>query len=274
MTLSQTDFTYVAGLVRQRSSIDLQPGKEYLVESRLTPVARTAGEPDLEGLITRLRRGDEKLAASVVDAMTTNETSWFRDGHPFDAFTNTLLPQVAKNNPTGPMIVWSAACSSGQEAYSLGMLLLDWLPTQGGRGVQIFGTDISQSMVDRASAGRYSQLEVNRGLPARYLVRHFEQQGREWKVRDQLRALTRFDRGNLTQPQPGIPPCDVVFLRNVLIYFDLATKRQVIQQVRRALRPGGFLVLGGAESALSLDDSFRRMEIDKAVVFQHGGAHP
>ena len=273
MTLSQADFSFVAGLVRQRSSIDLQPGKEYLVESRLTPVARTAGDADLAALISRLRRGgDESLTSSVVDALTTNETSWFRDGHPFDAFTNTLLPQVARNNPTGPITVWSAACSSGQEAYSLGMLLLDWLPTQTGRTAQIVGTDISQSMVERARAGRYSQLEVNRGLPARYLVRHFEQQGREWAVRQQLRMLTRFEFGNLTQPQRGVPPCDVVFLRNVLIYFDLPTKRQVIQQVSQQLRPGGFLVLGGAESALSLDDSFRRLEIDKAVVFQYGGA--
>ena len=152
------------------------------------------------------------------------------------------------------------------------MLLLDWLPSQSGRSAQIIGTDISRSMVERARAGRYSQLEVNRGLPARYLVRHFQQQGREWEVREQLRALTRFEHGNLTQPQPGVPPCDVIFLRNVLIYFDLATKRQVIQQVRRSLRPGGFLVLGGAESALNLDDSFSRLEIDKAVVFQHGGA--
>ncbi|MFI7586944.1 CheR family methyltransferase [Spongisporangium articulatum] len=272
MNLTQADFSYVAGLVKQRSSIDLQPGKEYLVESRLMPVARNSGESDLASLVARLRRGDEKLTAAVIDAMTTNETSWFRDSHPFEAFTKTLLPQVVQDNRTGPITVWSAACSSGQEGYSLAMLLQEWLPTQPGRTARIIGTDISASMVERARAGRYSQLEINRGLPARYLVKHFEQHGREWQVRESLRSMTRFDVGNLTQPQSGVSSCDVVFLRNVLIYFDLATKRQVIQNVRRSLRPGGFLVLGGAESALSLDDSFRRLEVDKAVVFQHGGA--
>ena len=273
MSISQTDFTFVAGLVRQRSSIDLQPGKEYLVESRLAPLVRDGGDADMNALMTRLRHGDERLVAAVVDAMTTNETSWFRDGYPFEAFTRTLLPMVAANAPGAAVNVWSAACSSGQEAYSLGMLMLEWLATQPGRTARIYGTDISSSMVERARAGVYSQLEVNRGLPARYLVQHFDQHGREWVVKESLRSLTRFEHGNLTRPQPAVPQCDVVFLRNVLIYFDVDTKRQVIQQVRRSLKPGGFLVLGGAESALNLDDSFTRLEIDKAVVYQNSADH-
>jgi chemotaxis protein methyltransferase CheR len=269
--ISAPDFQYVAGLVRQRSAIDLQPGKEYLVESRLSPVAREIGERDVTSLVARLRRGDEQLAAAVIDALTTNETSWFRDAHPFHAFSRRLLPDIASTSPSKQVTVWSAACSSGQEAYSLAMLLLDWLPLRPGFSARIIGTDISTKMVERARRGRYSQLEVNRGLPAAYLVKYFEQEGREWVLKPAVRSMTRFERGNLASPAYGVPTADIVFLRNVLIYFDIATKRTVLAHVRRVLRPGGFLVLGGAESTLSLDSAFQRMELDKAVVFQHLG---
>jgi len=269
--ISAPDFQYVAGLVRQRSAIDLQPGKEYLVESRLAPVAREVGERNVQALVARLRRGDDKLTVSVIDALTTNETSWFRDAHPFQAFSRRLLPEVAATSTSKQIMVWSAACSSGQEAYSLAMLLLDWLPMHPGFSARIVGTDISTKMVERARGGRFSQLEVNRGLPAAYLVEHFEQVGREWVLKPAVRAITRFEHGNLAAPAYGIPTCDIVFLRNVLIYFDIATKRTVLSHVRRVLRPGGFLVLGGAESTLSLDSAFQRMELDKAVVFQHLG---
>jgi chemotaxis protein methyltransferase CheR len=269
--ITAPDFQYVATLVRQRSAIDLQPGKEYLVESRLAPLAREAGERDVASLVARLRRGDDSLAASVIDALTTNETSWFRDAHPFQAFTRRLLPEVAETSTSKQLTIWSAACSSGQEAYSLAMLLLEWLPMHPGFSARIVGTDISAKMVERARSGKYSQLEVNRGLPAASLVKHFEQQGREWVLKPHVRAMTRFERGNLAMPAYGVPTADIVFLRNVLIYFDIPTKRTVLAHVRRVLRPGGFLVLGGAESALSLDTAFQRMELDKAVVFQHLG---
>jgi chemotaxis protein methyltransferase CheR len=271
MTLSHADFTYVTSLVRQRSAIDLQPGKEYLIESRLAPIARAAGDRDLAALVERLRRGDPRLSDSVVDALTTNETSWFRDGYPFQAFTKTLLPEAAAHAAGRQVTIWSAACSSGQEAYSLAMLVLDWLPSNPGFSARILGTDISATMVERARSGRYSQLEVNRGLPARYLVEHFDQDGRDWVLRPHVRSMTRFDHGNLAQPASSLPPCDIVFLRNVLIYFDLPTKQAVIRNVRRVLRPGGYLVLGGAESALALGDAFQRLALEKAVVFQHTG---
>jgi len=269
MSLSAADFSYVTEMVRQRSAIDLQPGKEYLVESRLAPIARSVGEIDIAGLVGLLRRGDERLGEAVVEALTTNETSWFRDASPFDAFSRHLLPEVSA--PGRPVTIWSAACSSGQEAYSLAMLLLDWMAAHPGHSAQIIGTDINQRMIDRARAARYSQLEINRGLRAPYLVRYFEQQGREWTLHADVRALCRFERGNLAQPPVGIPPCDVVFLRNVLIYFDVGTKRAVLRHVRQVLRPGGYLVLGGAESTLSLDDAFQRMELAGAVVFKHTG---
>jgi chemotaxis protein methyltransferase CheR len=270
VSLVQSDFAFVTTVVRQRSAIDLQPGKEYLVESRLAPIARSIGERDVAGLVARLRRGDEKLSEAVVDALTTNETSWFRDTHPFQAFSQHLLPELQRAG-SRTVTIWSAACSSGQEAYSLAMVLLDWLPAHPGVTAQIIGTDISQRMVDRARAARFSQLEVNRGLPAQYLVKYFDQIGREWVLRPAVRALTRFERGNLAQPALGMPQCDIVFLRNVLIYFDLETKRVVLGHIRRVLRPGGYLVLGGAESTLNLDGTFQRMELGKAVVFRHTG---
>lgn len=270
MTLPATDFSYVTQMVRQRSSIDLQPGKEYLVESRLAPIARSLGEKDVGGLVARLRHGDAQLTDAVVDALTTNETSWFRDSHPFDAFAQHLLPEVAKAS-NHQLTIWSAACSSGQEAYSLAMLLLDWLPAHPGFTARIVGTDISQRMVDRARSARFSQLEVNRGLRAPCLVKHFDQVGRDWVLRQPVRDLCRFERGNLALPTTTVPPCDIVFLRNVLIYFDLDTKRTVLSHVRKVLRPGGFLVLGGAESTLNLDEAFQRMELGRAVVFRHTG---
>ena len=271
MTLQATDFSFVTQMVRQRSSIDLQPGKEYLVESRLAPIARSLGEKDVAGLVARLRRGEPGLTDAVVDALTTNETSWFRDSHPFDAFVQHLLPDVAGTSATKQITVWSAACSSGQEAYSLAMLMLDWLPTRPGYSARIVGTDISATMVERARAGRYSQLEVNRGLRAPYLVKYFDQTGRDWVLRPQVREVCRFERGNLAQPATNVPTCDIVFLRNVLIYFELDTKRTVLSHIRKVLRPGGFLVLGGAESTLNLDDAFQRTELGRAVVFRHTG---
>jgi chemotaxis protein methyltransferase CheR len=271
MSLPSSDFTFVTQMVRQRSSIDLQPGKEYLVESRLAPIARALGEKDVAGLVARLRRNDDGLGDAVVDALTTNETSWFRDAHPFDAFTQHLLPDVVKTSTTRQLTIWSAACSSGQEAYSLSMLLLDWLPQHPGWTARIIGTDISQKMVDRARAARFSQLEVNRGLKAPYLVKYFDQNGRDWTLRQPVRELCRFERGNLALPATNMPQCDIVFLRNVLIYFDLDTKRTVLSHIRKVLRPGGFLVLGGAESTLNLDGAFQRMELGRAVVFRHTG---
>jgi chemotaxis protein methyltransferase CheR len=271
VTLQATDFSFVTQMVRQRSSIDLQPGKEYLVESRLAPIARSLGEKDVGGLVARLRKGDAALSDAVVDALTTNETSWFRDTHPFDVFTQHLLPEVVKTSASRQIVIWSAACSSGQEAYSLAMLLLDWLPAHPGHNARIIGTDISSKMVERARLARFSQLEVNRGLRAPYLVKYFDQVGRDWVLRPAVRDLCRFERSNLALPPTNVPTCDVVFLRNVLIYFDLETKRVVLSHVRRVLRPGGFLVLGGAESTLNLDETFHRQELGRAVVFRHTG---
>ena len=268
MGISAPDFAYVRGLVRQRSAIDLQPGKEYLVESRLISVARAAGADDLSSLVSRIRAGDERLQEAVVDAMTTNETSWFRDVHPFDAFTSQLLPEIATTSQSKEIVVWSAGCSTGQEAYSLAMLLLDWLPAHPGFGARIIGTDISRSVIERAQRARYSQLEVNRGLRAPQLVAHFDQVGRDWVLREQVRRLCRFQQGNLVEPLLGLPMCDVVFLRNVLIYFDDAARKRFVSQLYDNLNPGGYLFIGHSESLHNISRAFKLVHFPGALGYK------
>ncbi len=270
MSISAADFTFVTQMIKQRSSIDLKAGKEYLVESRLTPLARQRGE-DLNALIGALRRGDESLRESVVDALTTNETSFFRDHKPFQAFSKHVLPEVAKQARNKQLNLWSAACSSGQEAYSLAIMLHEWSLTNPGWTIRILGTDISETMVNRSRAGTYSQIEVGRGMPAAQLVKYFVQNGREWTIKPHLREMCRFERANLAALPPSGLQHDVVFLRNVLIYFDMDTKHRVLGHVRKVLRPGGFLVLGGAESTISMDGAFQRMELEQATVFRLAG---
>jgi len=266
MTVTAADFGYVSTLVRQRSAIVLEPGKEYLVEARLLPVARAAGLGSVGDLVAQVRRAPAAaLAERVVEAMTTNETSWFRDVHPFALLTDHLLPALAVSRATERRIrVWSAASSTGQEAYSIAMLLSDWLRGRPGWSATILGTDLSQEVVDKARAGRYSQLEVNRGLPAPMLVRHFVRSGTEWQVGDGLRRMVEFRTLNLAAPFPALPSFDVVFCRNVLIYFDTATRRQVLDRIVRTMRPDGALLLGAAETTMSLGTSLERVQVDRA----------
>jgi len=266
MTVSASDFGYVSTLVRQRSAIVLEPGKEYLVEARLLPVAREAGLGSVGDLVARVRRAPTApLAERVVEAMTTNETSWFRDVHPFSLLTDHLLPQLAVSRAAERRVrVWSAASSTGQEAYSIAMLLTDWLRTKPGWTASILATDLSQEVVDKARTGRYSQLEVNRGLPAPMLVKHFARSGTEWQVREELRRMVEFRTLNLATAFPSMPAFDIVFCRNVLIYFDTGTRRQVLDRIVRTMRPDGALLLGAAETTMSLGTNLERVQVARA----------
>ena len=271
MTVAATDFAFVSDLVRRRAAIVLEPGKEYLVEARLLPLARKVGADGVAGLVGLLQRAPESgpLHAQVVDALTTNETSWFRDRHPFDAITDHVLPEVvARSRPDRVLRVWSAASSTGQEAYSLVMAVTDRLAAHPGWRLDVLGTDLSAEVLEQAKAGVYSQLEVNRGLPAPMLVRHFERHGAAWRLKDPLRRDVTFRPMNLAVPFPVMPPMDVVLLRNVLIYFDVETKRKVLAQVRRVLAPGGYLFLGAAETTLNLDDAFTRVTLGRATAYR------
>lgn len=267
MTLASDAFVFVADLVRRESAIVLEPGKEYLVESRLMPLARAAGCTDVDGFVSRVRTsGSVADRAAIVEALTTNETSWFRDKEPFDVFVATVLPELmARTTARRKIMIWSAACSSGQEAYTLAMLMAEHALPQGWQ-VEIVATDIAPGMLERTRQGRYSQLEVGRGLPAPMMVKHFTRVGPHWQVSDQLRSMVRVQHLNLAAPFPPLPVFDVVFLRNVLIYFDAATKRSVLGRVRQVMDPDGYLFLGGAETTLGVDDTWTRSPLGRLTV--------
>jgi chemotaxis protein methyltransferase CheR len=267
VTLAPDTFTFVADLVRQRSAIQLEAGKEYLVESRLLPLARDAQLPTVDAYVRVLRSVPRQLEYDrVVEALTTNETSWYRDVAPFKALTDHVVPELLAARPgTSSLKIWSAACSTGQEAYSIGMTLLDSAPNL---RVQITATDLSEEVLTRGRAGRYSQLEVNRGLPAPMLVKHFTRSGTEWEISQRLRSMVMFSKNNLLHAPPAGGPFDVVFLRNVLIYFDLATKRDVLRRARSVVRPGGYLFLGAAETTIGIDDGWERIPVGRSSVYR------
>ena len=228
-TLPADDFSYLSQLMHERAAIVLEPGKEYLALSRLDPVAREMGVGSVAALVEVLR-GEESSSAlhdQVIDALTTNETTFFRDFNPFESMRSDVLPElIERKQRTRTLAIWSAGCSSGQEPYSIAMAIREYFPELLTWQLSILGTDISGSVLDRARRGRYGQLEVNRGLPAHLLVRHFTRAGMEWEIEEPIRRMVRFQRHNLVDAWPAMPPFDLVFMRNVMIYFDVETKRE------------------------------------------------
>jgi len=268
MSLSAHEFQFVSILVRREASIVLEPGKEYLVEARLLPLARKAGLASVTEYLLRAQSPSNRVDRDcIVDALTTNETSWFRDREPFSALIDMVIPQLVKSRgPSRSMRVWSAASSSGQEPYTLAILLKENLPP--GWTYEILGTDISTEMLARAERGRYSQLEVNRGLPAPLLVKYFTRAGPEWEIAAPIKKAVSFKRLNLAAPFPPMPTFDVVFLRNVLIYFDVETKRAVLKRIRSLLKPDGWLFLGAAETTMGIDDGFERVVTGRTSAYR------
>ncbi len=262
MPVSAVDFEYVRQLVYDRSAIALDDTKHYLVEARLAPVVARAGFASVTDLVSSLRSGCESLCDDVVAAVATNETSFFRDLHPFEALRDVVIPEVLASNG-GRLRMWSAAASTGQEAFSLAMVAEELEPRI--PEVSILATDLSEAVLAKARSGRFSQIEVNRGLPARLLVRHFERHGREWQLKPDLLDRVTFRALNLARPFHDVPEMDVVFLRNVLIYFDDARKAEVLDRVAQVLRPGGFLFLGASETTYGIDNSFERLLVGKAM---------
>jgi len=258
--LAEQDFRYIQDLVRERAAIVLEPGKEYLAVTRLDPLVRRAGLGSLSELVAALREGrTSALHEEVVDALTTNETTWFRDVHPFESLRTHVLPDlIERKRLSRTLCIWSAGCSSGQEPYSVAMLVRDEFPELDGWQISITGTDVSAGMLERAQAGRYGQIEVNRGLPAHLLVKHFRRVGVGWELDAGIRSMVRFQRQSLMEPWTNLPPMDLVLMRNVMIYFDVATKREVLGRVRDVLAPHGYLLLGSAETTLHIDDAFQR----------------
>jgi len=269
MTVTALEFDYIRELLYSRAAIVLDDGKEYLVESRLQPLARRLASGSIPMLVQRLRvESLNALHNEVVEAMTTNETSFFRDRYPFEAISQHVLPALTVMRGGAPLTIWSAACSSGQEPYSLGMLVHEKFPQLLSGRLRFYASDISTSMLSRAAEGRYSHLEVNRGLPAPLLVKYFERRSVDWEIKDSVRRMVEFRQMNLAAPWAPLPPMDVVFMRNVMIYFDTDTKRAILERLRRVLKPDGFLFLGAAETTLNLDDSFERVMFDKATCYR------
>ena len=271
MTIEAGDFAFVQKLVMDRAAIVLNESKEYLVESRLTALARKKKLDSLGALLAEAKNGKQNgLLDEIIDAMTTNETSFLRDVHPFEMMRKIVLPDlIRKRQVEKKLHIWCGASSSGQEPYTIAMMLREhFWETLRDWSVVFIASDLSTEMLDRSRAGSYSQLEVNRGLPAPLLVKYFDKDGSNWQVRDEIREMVDFRQINLVKDWPTMPPLDLVLMRNVLIYFDVPTKKKVLARVRERMRPDGYLFLGGAETTLNLDDAFERVQGDKAGCYR------
>ena len=269
--LSSADVTFLQAVVLERSAIVLHETKQYLLVSRLDPIVRAEKIGSIADLVTALRRDPRgRLESLVIEAMTTNETSFFRDIHPFTAMADEIIPEIlAERGPANGLTIWCGASSSGQEPYSLAIMIADKFPSLiSTNRLRIIATDIAPGMVERTRAGRFTQLEVNRGLPVRQLVQFFQQNGNEWVANPEIRKVMDTRVVNLIAPWQAMPKCDIVFLRNVLIYFSVETKRMILERIRReVLRPGGHLFLGSSETTLNIDNAWTRRGVGRSISY-------
>jgi len=268
------DFDFVAKMLKERSGLIITTDKAYLLESRLTPLARKRGLKGLDELLSSLRTAGEDLLREVTEAMTTNESFFFRDMKPFDQFKAMVLPQLLQNRAGQKSFrIWSAACSSGQEAYSLAMILKEEGARLAGWRIEIIGTDISIEMLEKAKAGLYSQFEVQRGLPIQMLVKYFKKNNEMWQIDPAIRAMVQYKPFNLLHDLKPLGQFDVVFCRNVLIYFDQPTKTRVLESISRNMPDDGLLYLGGAETVLGISDKFKPVPDQRGIyAVSRGGA--
>lgn len=261
MGLELEEFEYLRQFVAQHSAILMDADKGYLAESRLTPLAYREGLESVGDLVSLVRRtAFGGLHRKVLDAMMNNETWFFRDHLPFEALRRVIIPElIAERAATRNLSFWSAASSSGQEAYSIAMLLAEEFGGLPGWNISILGTDLSSAILERAREGRYSQLEINRGLPARYLTKYFTREGPDWILSTNIRNMVEFRELSLAEHWGGLPKFDVVFFRNVLIYFEVEKKREIFRRLPTAMKPDGYLVLGAAETTYGLSEAFARI---------------
>lgn len=269
MPISTTDFDSVRTLVEREAAIVLGDEKRYLVETRMEMLARSLGLT-LEALIQRVRTTvDAELRRRVVEAMTTNETWFFRDGHPYDALRDHVLPQLIEARAASRRLyLWSAACSTGQEPYTLALLLREHFPQLAGWHVTLLATDLDRTALDRARRGRFTELELKRGMPPHLAARYFRRDGEAWVIDEAVRRMVEFRPLNLKDPWPALPTMDLVLVRNVMIYFSTETKRGILQRVRKTLRPDGFLLLGSSETTHFLDDSYVAEQYGSSVCYR------
>ena len=255
--MTPLDYEFLRKFLKDRSGLDLSADKQYLVESRLIPLARKAGLPGIAELVAKIKSGSDALTSDVVEAMTTNETFFFRDKIPFDHLRQTILPALAQARANRRALrIWCAASSSGQEPYSIAMCVKEFAGLAGWR-VEIVATDLSQEVLEKSKAGIYSQFEVQRGLPIQLLVKYFKQTGELWQLSADIRAMVQHRQLNLLQDFSHLGTFDVIFCRNVLIYFDQETKAGIFDRLARMLESDGVLVLGAAESVVGISDAFK-----------------
>jgi chemotaxis protein methyltransferase CheR len=269
--VNQPDYEYLRKLLREHSGLDLSADKQYLIESRLLPLARKSGMADISELVQKLKGGSGAFVTQVVEAMTTNETFFFRDKVPFDHFREAIMPEILKARANRKTVrIWCAAGSTGQEPYSLAMCLKEMGATLNGWRVEILATDLSQEVLEKSKAGIYSQFEVQRGLPIQMLVRYFKQTGELWQINADIRAMVQHRQLNLLHDFSQLGTFDVVFCRNVLIYFDQDTKVNIFARLARVMEPDGFLVLGAAETVVGLTDVFKPLQ-DRRGLYRPSG---
>ena len=269
------DFDRIRTMVRQQTGIVLEENKRYLIESRLSTLVRKEGIESIDALLSQLRVGGSlcELHGKIVEAMTTNETSFFRDGHPFEALRRFVLPELLRLRAKEKRLrIWCAAASTGQEPYSLAMLLREQFATSLlGWNVQILATDFSPVVLDVARRGRFNAIEMSRGLTVPYQSKYFRQVDAEWEIHESIRAMIEFRSLNLIGTWPAMLPYDLILLRNVLIYFDLATKQAVLRHAKTLLRSNGYLFLGGAETTLNIDAGYVRETVGDSVCYRPRG---
>ncbi len=265
--MNAADFDLLASILRQRSGLVLSRDKVYLLESRLVPLARRRGLAGLDEFVAKVRLGgDESLLRDMTEAMTTNESFFFRDIKPFEVFRRETLPNLLEARAHRRQIrIWSAACSTGQEPYSLAMMLKEEAAKLAGWRVEIVATDLSAEVLEKAKVGLYSQFEVQRGLPIQLMLKYFAQVNDLWQIDAGVRAMVSFREANLLDDLSTLGQFDVVFCRNVLIYFDQDTKRAVLERIGRLMPPDGVLYLGGAETVLGICDNFKPLPGQRGV---------
>ncbi|WP_438275322.1 CheR family methyltransferase [Nitrobacter sp.] len=256
--MTPLDYEYLRKFLKDQSGLDLAPDKQYLVESRLTPLARKAGLSGISDLVQKMKNGAGALIVEVVEAMTTNETFFFRDKTPFEHLRDTVLPALAQARAARRSLrIWCAAGSTGQEPYSIAMCLKEYGPALAGWRTEIVATDLSNEVLEKSRAGLYSQFEVQRGLPIQLLIKYFKQVGELWQINADIRAMVQHRQLNLLQDFSHLGTFDVIFCRNVLIYFDQETKVSIFQRLAKRMESDGFLALGAAETVVGLTDAFK-----------------
>lgn len=256
------EFQFLAQLLKQRSGLVLGEDKTYLIESRLLPIARSQGLQDISQLCMLLKgKPTEQLMVEIIEAMTTNESSFFRDIKPYESLRNIVFPMVMEKQPGKQMRIWSAACSTGQEPYSVAICIQEDMPKMPGWRFEILGTDLARKVVDKAELGIYSQFEAQRGLPIQMLIKYFTSRpDTTWQVKDNIRSMVNFRTANLLEDYSALGKFDIIFLRNVLIYFDDATKAQITEKMSRSLLPHGVLILGATETLVDPNGRFKTLE--------------